>query len=243
MASEGALPRSDLGAEQAPVAREPGIEAPAERRERGIHALSVGARLFAGATTFFFLSFVFAYFYLRSLNQDHFWRPTAAQLKEQQEALHVSLSPNQALGVAFVVCIVVSVALTIIAGRIQGRGGRGWVLPAFGGLVLGLAAVALQCIEFVVQKFGPTDGAFASVFCGWLGFYMLFVVGTMYWLEIHIATELRERRKPPARRPGEGETEYEHPDQLLPRGKEAVVFYWSFLGGIGVLTWVVLYLI
>jgi heme/copper-type cytochrome/quinol oxidase subunit 3 len=242
MASEGALPGRRAGAEHAPFADDRGVEAPAERRARGLRALSVSARLFAGATTFFFLAFVFAYFYLRSLNQDHFWHPSAAQLKEQQEALHVSLNPNQALGVAFVVCIVLSVLLTIVAARGETRRARGWLLPGFAGLALGLAAVAVQCVEFVVQKFGPTDGAYASVFCGWMGFYLLFVVGTMYWLETHLATELRERRNPTAR-PEEGLTEYEDPDKLLQRGIDAAAFYWSYLGAIGVLTYVVLYLV
>ena len=41
--------------------------------------LSVASRLLCGATTFFFLAFVFAYFYLRSLNQDHMWRPAHVQ--------------------------------------------------------------------------------------------------------------------------------------------------------------------
>ena len=52
----------------------PGVEIPPEPPEVGARALYVAARLLAGATTFFFLAFVFAYFYLRSLNQDHMWR-------------------------------------------------------------------------------------------------------------------------------------------------------------------------
>ena len=62
--------------------------------------------------------------------------------------------------------------------------------------MLGLAAVALQCIEYTVQHFGPTDGAFASVFCAWTAFYLIAVLGTMYWLETQVATELRARRAP-----------------------------------------------
>ena len=37
--------------------------------------LSAAAHLLASATAFFFLAFVFAYFYLRSLNNGHLWRP------------------------------------------------------------------------------------------------------------------------------------------------------------------------
>ena len=37
--------------------------------------LSSAAHLLASATAFFFLAFVFAYFYLRSLNNGDLWRP------------------------------------------------------------------------------------------------------------------------------------------------------------------------
>ena len=70
-----------------------GVEIPPEPPDVGARALSVASRLLAGATTFFFLAFLFAYFYLRSINQNDFWRPTAAQLKEQASA-----KPHQALG-------------------------------------------------------------------------------------------------------------------------------------------------
>ena len=81
---------SPLGLQVPPVPR--GVEIPPEPPDVGARALSVAARLLAGATTFFFLAFVFAYFYLRSLNQDHMWRPA-----------HVK--PEQALGAAIVACV------------------------------------------------------------------------------------------------------------------------------------------
>ena len=70
-----------------------GVEIPPEPPDVGARALSVASRLLAGATTFFFLAFLFAYFYLRSINVEGWWKPTAALLKEQKE-VHVSLTPN-----------------------------------------------------------------------------------------------------------------------------------------------------
>ena len=226
-ASEGAP--LGLGAQAAQVSAEFPEETPESRRQRGSRALSVAARLLAGASTFFFLAFVFAYFYLRSINADHMWHPK-----------HVN--PNQGLGAAFAACLVLSVGLTLLAGRREQAGSRDWTAPAIGALVLGLAAAALQCIEYTVQGFGPTNGAYASVFCAWTGFYLIALLATMYWLEIQVATELRDRREPTARG-GEGTVTFEHPDRLLPRGTDALVFYWTFLGGIGLLTYVVLYLL
>ena len=37
--------------------------------------LRVGAQLWSSATAFFFFAFLFAYFYLRSLNNAHAWKP------------------------------------------------------------------------------------------------------------------------------------------------------------------------
>jgi heme/copper-type cytochrome/quinol oxidase subunit 3 len=213
-----------------------GVEIPPEPPEVGARTLSVATRLLAGASTFFFLAFAFAYFYLRSINQDDWWKPTATLLKEQKE-VHVSLAPNAGLGVAFIVCVLLSVALTIVAGRQMKQRSRSWLMPAIGGLLLGLAAIALQCIEYTVQHFGPTDGAYASVFCAWTAFYLLAVLGTMYWLETQVATELRARRSPASH------GDIEDPDQLIAPGLDAAVFYWAFLGAIGVVTYVTLYLL
>jgi heme/copper-type cytochrome/quinol oxidase subunit 3 len=212
-----------LGMQVPPVPA--GTAIPPEPPDVGARALSIAARLLAGASTFFFLAFVFAYFYLRSINQEHLWR-------------HGHIKPNSALGAAMVACIVVSAALTIFSGRQMKSGSRGWVGPAVGGVVLGLAAVALQCVEYTRQHFGPTDGAYASVFCAWSALYLVAVLGTMYWLETQVATELRARR-----RPAHPEGDIRHPDELIAPGLDAAVFYWSFLAGIGVVTYVVLYLL
>ena len=81
--------------------------------------------------------------------------------------------------------------------------------------LLGLAAVALQCIEYTKQNFGPTDGAFASVFCAWTAFYLVAVLGTMYWLETQVATELRAA---PARPGAHAEGDIVAPDRLIAPG-------------------------
>jgi heme/copper-type cytochrome/quinol oxidase subunit 3 len=202
-----------------------GAAIPPEPPDVGARALSVASRLLASATTFFFLAFVFAYFYLRSLNQEHLWR-------------HGHLNPNQALGAAMIACVILSAALTVISGRQMKAGSRSWTGPAIGGVVLGLAAVALQCIEYTKQNFGPTDGAFASVFCTWTAFYLIAVLVTMYWLETQVASELHARREPA---PAQGDIS--EADRLIAPALDAAVFYWAFLAVIGVVTYVTLYLV
>ena len=201
-----------------------GVEIPPESPDVGGRALYVASRLLAGATTFFFLAFLFAYFYLRSINQDHMWRPA-----------HVN--PDHGLGAAIVACVLLSAALAILAGRHMKRDFSGWLAPAILALGLGLAAVGLQCVEYTVQRFGPTNGAFASVFCAWTGFYAIAVLGTMYWLETQIATELRARRAPAEH------GDIHDPDRLIAPGLDACVFFWAYLAAIGAITYVTLYLL
>jgi heme/copper-type cytochrome/quinol oxidase subunit 3 len=202
-----------------------GTEIPPEPPEVGARTLAEASRLLAGASAFFFVAFLFAYFYLRSLNVEHMWRPA-----------HVN--PDQALGGAMIGCVVVSAALAFLGERQMKRGSPKWLLTVSGALALGLAAVALQCVEYTVQHFGPTNGAYASVFCIWTAFYLVAVLGAMYWLETDVATELRARRRPAPR-----EGDIAEADRLIAPGLDAGVFYWAFLAAIGVITYVTLYLL
>ena len=62
--------------------------------------LRVGAHIWSSATAFFFVAFLFAYFYLRSLNNQHQWKPKG-------------IDAPTGWGIAIVVCVVVSLALAI----------------------------------------------------------------------------------------------------------------------------------
>jgi heme/copper-type cytochrome/quinol oxidase subunit 3 len=201
-----------------------GVEIPPEPPDVGARALSVAARMLCGASTFFFLAFLFAYFYLRSINEDHMWRPA-----------HVN--PSQGLGAAFIICVVLSAVLAIVAGRRMKAESPAWLASGIASVVLGLVAIVLQCVEYTVQSFGPTNGAFASVFCAWSAFYLIAVLFTMYWLETQVATELRARRSPASH------GDIEDPDHLIAPGLDAAVFYWAFLAAIGVVSYVTLYLL
>jgi heme/copper-type cytochrome/quinol oxidase subunit 3 len=212
-----------LGMMVPPVA--PGVEIPPEPPDVGARALYIAGRLLAGASTFFFLAFLFAYFYLRSLNQNHQW--------------HISrVKADQGLGAAIVACVLISAVLAIVAGRQMKAQSRGWLRPAIGSLGLGLAAIALQCIEYTVQHFGPTDGAYASVFCAWTAFFAIAALATMYWLETQIATELRARRAP-----AQAHGDIKDPDRLIAPALDACVFFWSYLAGLGAIAYVTLYLL
>ncbi|HEY8775632.1 MAG TPA: hypothetical protein VIM33_04015 [Gaiellaceae bacterium] len=201
--------------------------------------LNSAAHLLSSATAFFFLAFVFAYFYLRSLNNDHLWRPK-----------HVT--PSLTLG-TLVMALTVASALLVRLGVLDHRAGRRpqWRLKGALALAAGLLAVVLQFVEWVSAGFGPADGGYASVFIGWTAFNVLFVLGTLIWLENLLATAHRYRQTASgAPAPGEASGDASRtghdiadPLSLVRPGLESLSFYWAFLAGLGVLAWIVLYLI
>jgi heme/copper-type cytochrome/quinol oxidase subunit 3 len=202
--------------------------------------LSAAGYLLAGATAFFFLAFVFAFFYLHSIDQPSFWKPQG-------------VDPSIGWGTSVVACIVLSAVLLRLGlrDRIAERFSA-WRIKGGGALLLGVVALALQALTWAEQGFGPADGAYASVYVGWTAFLFLFVLITLFWIETTLATSLRYAKTPIPSEPAPGEasgdrgrTAHDISDPLsLVRSELAPLsFYWTFLAGIAVITWVVLYLV
>jgi heme/copper-type cytochrome/quinol oxidase subunit 3 len=203
--------------------------------------LVTAGHLLASASAFFFLAFVFAYFYLRSLNNHGMWRPKG-------------VNPSVGWGSVIIACVVASALLTRL-GLIDHRAERRpqWRVKGLAALVLGVLALVLQVVAWAELGFGPADGAFASVYFGWTAFFFLFVLATMFWLETVLATSWRYRgwasgtaTVAPGEASGDPGREGEDirdPVSLVRAELVALSFYWTFLAGIGVLTWIVLYLV
>lgn len=203
--------------------------------------LALGSRLWASALAFFFFAFLFAYFYLRSLNENGLFKP---------KGVHAP----QGFGIAIAICLVVSAALLHLGVADQRADRRpAWRLKGLGALVFGLAAIVLQIIAWASIGFGPTDGGYASVYLGWTGLYTIFVFGTLYWLETCLAVSFRYRGEPfgkaavePGHASGDAYREsqdIENPVHLNTAEVAALAFTWSTLVVIGVVTWFVLYVL
>lgn len=180
--------------------------------------LSIGVRLWTASAAFFFLTFVFAFFYLRSLNSHHQWRPHG-------------IDPPTGWGVAILICVAASVVLFWVAVRL-------WVEPrakllAALALGLALAALVIQCIEWAVMSWGPTHGGYSSVFIGWTGFFVLFLLGVIYWLETVVAESYWERG-------GEGA---EARAIVRRANAQALSLFWVFLGVVQLGAFIILYVV
>lgn len=201
--------------------------------------LASAGHLLASATAFFLLAFLFSYFYLRSLNNAHQWRPG-------------HLDPPLALG-TIIMALVLLGAVAIKFGLDDQRAGRRAQWRLKGGLALaaGLVALIVQLVQWVTMSFGPSAGGYASVFFGWTGAQILFVFGAIYWLETLLATAIRYRNTPtesvpPGHASGDPHREAHdvaNPLSLIRPGLESLSFYWAFLAGAGIVAWVVLYLL
>ncbi len=187
-----------------------------EPRDWQPRATWASARLLCGAAAFFFVSFVFAYFYLKSLDVNGGWKIGI-------------VNPSLGLGIAIAVSLVLSAVLLRLA---VARALGGFALAA-AALVLALLAVVLQVIEWTTLGFGPASGAYASVFIGWTVTYSVFALMCAYWIETQVATIRRARREGP----GVGGA------RLLTAGLEACSFFWAFYVVLGVIAFVILYLV
>ena len=116
--------------------------------------IRVGARIWAASQAFFFMAFFFAFLYLRALNTNGLWRGWPHTHKPH---------PSLAFGIVIMICVV--------AGAVVARGAT--LLPA---------RTWRAAAQFSSLGFGPTDGAYASVFVGWTGLFALMLFGTIYWL-------------------------------------------------------------
>ena len=187
-------------------------------------AIWVSVRLFCGSTAFFFVSFVFAYFYLRAINSNHAWKIGAV---------------NPSLGMGAVIAALL--ALSAIVFRLGAMRPTDTIGAGIAAIVMAVAAVVLQFIEYPQLDFGAASGGYAAVFIGWTATYAVFTIGCIYWMEIQVATLWRARREGVPRGVAEGVPADDI--ALMRAGVEACSFFWAFYAAIGVLAFIILYLV
>ena len=198
--------------------------------EAALGAAWTGSRLAIGGLTFLFGSFVFAYFYLRSINSNGRWHGAGF------------IQPSVATGTIIIALIVISAVInTLVLQRIKAGNKSAWVSGAVVSLVLGLAAVALMIIQLLFLPFWPGSSGYSSVFVGTYPVYLTVVLAVMIWLETLV---MRSRAFPAISFVEQPPTFSEaFAVQRFQSNLSAFTVVWNYMAGVGVVFWVLFYLL
>jgi heme/copper-type cytochrome/quinol oxidase subunit 3 len=134
------------------------------------------SRLAIGGLSFLFGSFLFAYFYLRSLNSGGRWEGSGYH------------APSMIMGTVMMLMILISAGINY-AGvqRIKAGHKKTWQIGAVIALLLGLATISMQIFQLLNLPFYPGSSGFASVFVGFYPVFIIVVLSAMIWLETLLA--------------------------------------------------------
>jgi hypothetical protein len=198
--------------------------------EAALNASWTGARLAIAGMSFGFGAFVFAFFYLKSLNSHGLWHPAGFK------------NPQLWAGTLVMAFVVVSALLqTGVLQRIKAGNKGAWLGGATVALVLGLAAIGLQIWQLTALPFYPGAAGFASVFVGFWPVYAFVAFGSMVWLETLI---MRARPIPEIAFVEQPPTFAEaFAVQRFQASLSAFTVVWNYLAVIAVVAWVLFYLV
>ena len=197
--------------------------------------------LLAGATAFFFVGFLFAYFYLRALDNAGMWRPTGVDA-----SVDAGETADRRGATRRARCWFGSVSATMARER-HDR----WRLAGLAALARGIAGLVLQVVAWTHEGFGPADGGLRERLRRLDGLIVLFVLGTMLWLEMtarDVVPVPQDPERAPAARRGVRRSASRWRTTSATRSRSSspsssgLSFYWTFLAAIAVVTWIVLYL-
>jgi heme/copper-type cytochrome/quinol oxidase subunit 3 len=198
--------------------------------EAGLNAIWTGSRLALGGLSFLFGAFVFAYFYLRSINSAGRWHGSGY------------LPPSTLQGTIILFLVLISASAQYYGlQRIKGGDKRLWQIAGVTALVLGLGAVAFQIIELLFLPFWPGSSGYSSVFVGFYAVFLVILLAAMAWLEILL---VRSRHIPAISFVEQPPTYPEAAElQRFQANLSAFTTVWNYLAVMAVLFWVLFYAI
>lgn len=187
-----------------------------------------GSRLVVGIVAFAFASLAFAYFYLRSANNDNLWRPTGAG------------APSD-LGAAVFAFTVAAGALAVFGNRrLRSGDSVDWMVAGWLTVTAGLTVCGLQIFELTRLSFFPGSSGYASCFIAWAAMNVVLVLSATYWTETLLARALRLRRALTE----EGATSATPPVERLHRANsDGSTLFWGFVAVVGAFFWILFYVI
>ena len=198
--------------------------------EAGLNAAWTAARLAIGGLCFLFGSFMFAYFYLRSINASGRWLGSGYH------------PPSMLMGTIIMAAVLASAGVQYAAlQQIKAGRKRLWQIGALTALVLGVGAVVLQILDLLYLPFWPGSSGFSSVFVGFYALFIVVLLAGMLWLE----TLLARSRFIPAISFVEQPPTYKEAFavQRFQAALSGFTVVWNFLAVMAVLFWVLFYVI
>jgi hypothetical protein len=198
--------------------------------EAALNASWTGIRLALGALSLGLGSFIFAFFYLKSLNSHGLWYPAGFH------------GPQPWVGALVTVLVVVSAAVqTAVLQRIKGGHKTAWLRGAIVALVLGVAAAGLEIGQLLKLPFFPGASGFASVFTGFWPVYVLIALGALAWLETLVMRcrailEISLVEQPPTFAEA-------FAVQRFQAALSAFTILWNYLAAVAIIAWVLFYLV
>jgi heme/copper-type cytochrome/quinol oxidase subunit 3 len=196
--------------------------------ESALNATWTGSRLAIGGLTFLFGAFLFAYFYLRSLNSSGRWQGSGF------------IRPSLWIGTTIMLLAALSAGVHYFGLQRIKAGHKGsWQINGLIALGLGLAAVAFQIYQLVDLPFAPGSSGYASVFSGFYPVFLLVQLAVLVWLEILLA---RSRFIPALSFVEQPPTYTEtHAVQRFQASLSAFSTVWNYLALMALLFWFLFY--
>jgi heme/copper-type cytochrome/quinol oxidase subunit 3 len=192
-------------------------------------ALWTGGKLVIGIWAFAFAALAFAYFYLRSANNEDLWRPGG-------------ITAPSGTGAA-IFAVTVASALLIQYGQRRFRANEtlDWQVAGWVAVAGGLLAIGLQVWELTDLSFFPGSSGYASCFIGWAIMNIVFLLSGVYWIETILAREIRLRRAMAQDGGAPGSTL--PVARILRVNLSGCTYYWGFIAVVGLFFWVLFYVI
>lgn len=192
-------------------------------------ALWTGGRLVIGIWAFAFAALAFAYFYLRSANNEDLWRPRG-------------ITAPTAVGAA-IFAVTVASALLVQFGERRFRNNQtlDWQVAGWTAVLGGLLAVGLQIWQMTALPFFPGSSGYASCFIGWGVMNIALVLSGTYWIETILAREIRLRRA--IAQDGGAPTSTLPVARLLRVNLNGCTYFWGFIALVATLFWVLFYVV
>jgi heme/copper-type cytochrome/quinol oxidase subunit 3 len=192
-------------------------------------ALWTGGRLLIGISAFAFAALAFAYFYLRSANNQDLWRPGGIT------------APTASGAAIFALTVAGSLLVQFGERRFRSNETLDWQVAGWTAVLGWLLVVGLQVWQLTDLPFFPGSSGYASCFIAWGAMNIAVVLAGTYWIETILARELRLRRA--IAQDGGAPNSTLPAARLFRANLNGCNYFWGFIAVVAAFFWLLFYVI